>query len=154
MVPHVHGGVDRQQEKAYPQQVAAAQQMWLAAHDEREGFAVAEFVVAPTLEPAKDGVEAFVGVAFQLAVNGDVTRVADFFGQISRVKNVLGLEVFVGLGALQVAHVNPHAEVFERLVDETSVARFVAGHEAHQGFDVGVGDVLLNLVVQNATREF
>ena len=112
---------------------------------------MAELVIAPALKPLEDGVKALVWVFLELTVDGDVARVANFFGQVGCVKNVLGFEVGVGLGAFQVAQVNPQAKVFERLVDEARVARLVARHIAHQLLDIGVFDVLENLVVQNAT---
>jgi hypothetical protein len=84
----------------------------LRAHDQREALAVAEFVVAPALEPAKDRVEALVGVALELAEDGDVARVADLLGQVGRVEDVLGLEVGVGLGALEPAQVQPRPKSF------------------------------------------
>jgi hypothetical protein len=77
-------------------------------------------------------------VALELAEDGDVARVADLLGQVGRVEDVLGLEVGVGLGALQVAQVHAQAEVLQALVDEAGVARFVARHVAHQRLDVGV----------------
>ena len=54
---------------------------------------MAELVIAPALKPMKDGVKTFVRMSFQLAEDGDVAGVANFFGKVGRVKNVLGLEV-------------------------------------------------------------
>ena len=153
VVAHVHGGVDGQQEKANPQLVATAQQLRVGAHDQGKRFTVAELVVAPQLEPAKDGVKAFFGVLFELAEDGDVARVADLLGQVSRVVNVFGLEEGVLLGALQVAQIDAQVEVAQRQVDEARVARFVARQVGHQLFDVGVADVLADLVVEHAARK-
>ncbi len=75
--------------------------MRIGSHDQGERFAVAELVVAPALKPTKDRVKAFVGVFFQMPEDGDVAGVTNFFRQVGGVKNVFGLEVGVGLGALQ-----------------------------------------------------
>jgi hypothetical protein len=66
-------------------------------------------------------VKPLVWIFFQLAIDGDVARIANFFREVGCVKNVLGLEVGLGLGALQVAEVNAKAEVLERLVDKAGV---------------------------------
>ena len=86
--------------------------MRLGAHDQRKRFAVAKLVVAPTLKPSEDWVKALVWIAFKLPEDRDVTGVADFFAQVGCVKNVLWLEVGVGLGALEVAQVEAQAKVF------------------------------------------
>ena len=65
MVAHVHGRKHRQQEKAYPQLVVAAQQLRIGAHDERERLAMPELIVAPALEPAKYRVKALAPDASQ-----------------------------------------------------------------------------------------
>ena len=113
MVTNVHRGIDGDQEKANPKNIATTQQMRISAHDQCKRFAMAKLVVAPALKPPKNRVETFVWILFQLTVNGDVTGVANFLGQIGRVKNVLGLEVGVGLGALQITQVDPQAKVFQ-----------------------------------------
>ena len=153
VVTHVHRRVDREQEEADPQRVAALQQRRVGAHDQREGFAMAEFVVAPAFEPAEDRVETFVRMALQLAVDRDVAGVADLLGQVGRVEDVLGLEVGVGLGAFEAAEVHAQAVVLQGRVQEARVPRFVARHETHQRLDVRVADVLLDLVVEHAARE-
>ena len=112
---------------------------------------MAELVVAPQLEPAKDGVKAFFGVLFELAEDGDVAGVADFFGQVGRVVNVFGLEEGVLLGPLQVPQVDAQIEVAQRQVDEARMARFISRQVGHELLDVGVGDVLADFVVKHTT---
>ena len=112
---------------------------------------MAELVVAPALKPTEDGVEALLGVLFKLAINGDVTRIANLFRQVRCVVNVFGFEVGVFLGALQVAQVNAQVKITQRQVDETGVPRFVACQVSHQLFDIGIGHIFANLVVQNTT---
>ena len=86
--------------------------MRVGAHDQSKRFAMAKLVIAPALKPAKDRVEALVWIFFQLTVDGDVTRIANFLGQVSGVENVFGLEVGISLGALQIAQVNAQTKVF------------------------------------------
>ena len=62
---------------------------------------MAKLVIAPALKPTKDRVEALVWIFFQLTVDGDVTRIANFLGQVSGVENVFGLEISVGLHLFQ-----------------------------------------------------
>ena len=100
MVTYIHGGVNRQQEKADPIHIATPQQVRISTHDQGERLTMTELVIAPSFKPAKDGVKTLVRVLFELPVNGDVSGVANFLGQISRVKNILGFEIGVSLGAL------------------------------------------------------
>ena len=113
-----------------------------------------ELVIAPALKPTKDRVKTFIGVTLKLAKDGDVAGVANFLGQVGRVKNIFGLEEGVSLGAFELTQIDAQIKVFQRLVDETRMARFVTRHIGHQLFDIGVVNVLANLVVQNATRKF
>ena len=54
--------------------------------------AVAVLVLAPVLEVLKQRVELLVGVALQVAVDGDVAPVADLLAQVGGVDDELGLE--------------------------------------------------------------
>jgi hypothetical protein len=92
MIAHIHRGIDRQQEEAHPQRVGAAQQLGIGAQQQGKGFAVAELVVAPFLEPGEDRVEAQFRLGGQLAIDRDIARVADLFRQIDRIKMNFGLK--------------------------------------------------------------
>ena len=154
MVAHVHGGIHRQNEEPDPPQIHAAQQIGLGTHDQCKRFAVTELVIAPALKPTKDRVKTFIGVTLKLAKDGDVAGVANFLGQVGRVKNIFGLEEGVSLGAFELPQIDAQIKVFERLVDETSMARLISCHVRHQLLDIRVIDVLANFVVQNAARKF
>ena len=153
VIANIHGGVDGQQEETNPKHIATPQQMRVGTHDQGKRFAMAKLVIAPALKPAKDGVEALVWISFQLTVDGDVAGIANFLGQVSRVENVFGFEVGIGLGALQVTQVDTQTKVLQSLIDETGVTRFIARHVTHQLFDVGVFNISKNFVVQDATRK-
>ena len=153
MVAHVHGGVNRQQKETNPVDVSATQQVRVGTHDQGERFPMAELIIAPALKPAENRMEPFIRIFFQLPKYRDVARITDFFGQVGRIENVLGLEIGVCLGALEVTQINTQTEVLERLVDKAGVARLITRHETHQLLDVRVFNVLENLVVQNTTRE-
>ena len=90
--------------------VEAAGQLGVGAHQQREGLAVAELVVAPLLEPLEDRVEALFRVALEVAEDGDVAGVADLLGEIGGVEDELRLEVGVLLGLGQEAEVDADAE--------------------------------------------
>ena len=76
--------------------------MGMSPHDQGKRFAMAKLVVAPALKPAKDGMETLVWIFLQLTVDGDVTGIANFLGQVSGVENIFGFEVGVRFGALQI----------------------------------------------------
>jgi hypothetical protein len=65
MVAHVHRGEDRQHEEPHPELVDAGQQLGIGPHQECEGLAMAELVVAPLLEPLEDRVEAALGMTLE-----------------------------------------------------------------------------------------
>ena len=80
VITHIHGGVDRHQEKANPIDIATAQQMGVGAHDQSKRLAMTELVVTPPFEPPEDRVESLVRVFLKLSKDSDVTCVADFLG--------------------------------------------------------------------------
>ena len=110
----------------------------VGAHQQREGLAVAELVVAPLLEPLEDRMEAPLGMALEMAEDGDVAGVADLLGQVGRVEDELRPEEGVLLGLGQEAEIDADAEVLQRVVDEAGMARLVAAHEVEQLDDVRV----------------
>ena len=121
--------------------------MRVGAHDQRQRLPVAELVIAPLMEPAKDRVEALFGVPFQVAEYSDIARVADLLRQVGGIVDVLGLEIGVILLALQEAKVHRDTEVLEAAVDEAGVAGLVPRPVPHQLLDVGIFKVFLDLVI-------
>lgn len=57
-----------------------------------EEVAVAVLILAPVLKVLKQRVQLVVGVALQVAVDGDVAPVANLLAEVGRVKDELGLE--------------------------------------------------------------
>ena len=154
MISDIHGGIHGEQKEADPKGVCTTQKLGVGAHDQGKRFAVPELVVTPTLEPAKNRVETFLRMALELAKNCDVAGVTDFFGQVGRIKNIFWLEIGVCLGALEVAHVNAQAKIFQRLVDKARMARLVPSHVAHQRLDIRVVHIFVDFVVEDAARKF
>ena len=87
-----------------------AQQRGIGAHQERKGLAVAELVVAPPFEPAKDRMKLPLGMALKLAKDRDVAGIADLLGQISGVEDEFRLEEGIFLGARKKAEIDADAE--------------------------------------------
>ena len=153
MVAHVHRRVDREQEEAHPQLVQPGEQPGIGAQQQREGLAVAEFVVAPRFEPLEDRVEAQLGVRGELAVDRDIACIADLLGQVDRVEDELRLEVMVLLGLGQETEVDPDPGILERLVDEAGMAALVAGEQLEELLHVGVRGAAGHLGIEDAARE-
>ena len=120
MVAHIHGRINSEQEEADPQFVAALQKMRIGTHDKRESLTMAELIVAPLLEPFEDRVEAPIRVPFKMAIDGDVTAIADLLGQIGGVEDKLRLEVSVFLRACEEAEINTNLEIAQHFIDETA----------------------------------
>ena len=79
MIANIHGCINGNQEKPNPPHIHALEQFGVGAHDQCKRFAMAEFIIAPALKPAKDGMKALVGMALELAKNGDVAGITNFF---------------------------------------------------------------------------
>ena len=71
--------------------------------------------------------EAPLGVALELAVDGDVAGVADLLRQVGGVEDELRPEVGVFLGLGQEAQIDADAELLQRVVDEAGMARLRRG---------------------------
>jgi len=79
VVVEVHGDVDGQAEEAGPHLAdGALQQAGLALQQGCQEVTVAALVLTPGLKVLKQRVELALGVALQVAVDGDVAPVADF----------------------------------------------------------------------------
>ncbi len=154
VVTHIHGGEHGELEKPHPELVHAGQHPRVGAHQQSEGFAVAEFIVAPFAEPFEDRVDAQFGMGFELAVDGDVAGVADLFRQIGRVENEFRLEEMVFFRPCEKAEVDAGIEVAQRLVDEAGVAGFIAAHVAEQAAKIFVAAAFLDFGVEHAAGEF
>jgi hypothetical protein len=129
------------------------QQLRVGAHQQREGLAVAELVVAPFAEPLEDRVEPLLGMLLEVAVDGDVAGVADLLGEVGRVVDELRLEVGVLLRLGQEAEIDADVGLAQRVVDEAGVAGLVAAHVAEELADVGVLAAALHLLVEHAAGE-
>lgn len=73
----------------------AVQQLGADLQRGSQEVAVAGLVLTPVLEVLEQGVQLVVGVALQVAVDGDVAPVANLLRQVGGVDDVLGLEVGV-----------------------------------------------------------
>ena len=128
--------------------------MRVRLHQQRERFAVAELVVAPLLEPLENRVEAQLRVLLEQTIDGDVARVADLLRQVGGVEDELRLEVGVLLRLRQEGEVHRDVEILERVVDEAGMPTLVARHQGEELAHVRVLDVLLELDIEHAAREF
>ena len=153
MVAHEHRREDRQLEEAGPQPVDALQQVRVRPHQQREGFPMAELVVAPLLEPLEDRMDPQFRMPLELAEDGDVAGIADLLGQVGRVEDELRLEVVILLRLGQEAEVHADIHVLQRVVDEPGMPRFIPRHHAEQILHVRVGDALLDLGIKHAAGE-
>ena len=90
---------------------------------------MAEFVIAPILEPLENRMETKFRVAFELTKDRDVARVADLLAQIGGVEDEFRLEVVILLSARQKAKINPNAKVLQRVIDKAGMAAFVTRHD-------------------------
>ena len=86
------------------------------------------FVLTPVLEEIEDREDFAVGILFEVAVNSDVTPIADLFRQVSGVKDEFRLKEGVVLVGRQEAEIQLHPEITHRLVEETGMASFVTSH--------------------------
>nr|WP_250854788.1 hypothetical protein [Escherichia coli] len=82
---------------------------------------MAELVIAPFLEPVEDRVVAPLRVLRQVPEDGDIARIADFFGQIRGVKDEFRAEIGVFFRLGEEAEVHPDARILQRIVDETGM---------------------------------
>ena len=154
MVADIHGGIDGELEEFHPELVAAFQQVGVGAHQQGEGLAVAELVVAPLLEPHEDRVEAQLRMPLELAEDGDVAGVADLLAEVGGVEDELRLEVVVLLRLGQEAEVDADPDVLQRVVDEAGVPGLVARHDGEDVLHVRVGHPLADFGIKYAAGEF
>ena len=154
LVADRHGGINGGQEKLDPQLVDAAGQFGVGFHQQGKGLAMAEFIVAPFLEPLENRVKPHLRVFFQMAVDGDVAGIANLFRQIGGVKDEFGLEIGVFLGLGQKAQIDSNPGLAQGVIDETGMAGLVAGHQLEQTGDILVLATALHFLVQHTARKF
>ena len=147
MIAHIHGRENGEQEEADPELVATRQQFRIGAHHECESLAMTELVIAPLFEPFENRMEPLFGMTLEMAIDGDVARIADLLRQIGRVEDELWLEVSVFFGTCQKAQINANVEILQHFIDEAGMARFIAGHESKKITNFRIGDPLLDLCV-------
>jgi len=93
VVVEVHGDVDGEAEEAAPQLGhPVVEQLGARLEHGRQKVAVAVLVLAPVLKVLEEGVDLAVGVALEVAVDGDVAPVADLLREEGGVDDELGLE--------------------------------------------------------------
>ena len=115
---------------------------------------MAEFVVAPFLEPVEYRMELVLRIVCEFPEDRDVARIADLLGQIDRIENELRFEECIFLGLGQEAEVDPDARTLEGLVDEAGVAAFIAGKQLEQPLHVGVFRALGDFRIEDAAGKF
>ena len=125
MVAHAHRGKDGIEEEPDPPDIAAARQLGVGAHQQSEGFAMAELVIAPFLEPFEDRVETLVGMRLKVTVDRDIARIADLLAEIGGVVDEFRPEIGVFLRLGQETQVDPDPGFAQRVVDEAGMARLV-----------------------------
>ena len=87
-------------------------------------------------------------------VDSDVTSVTNLLGQIGRVENELWFEEGIRLCPTQRGQVQPNVEILERAIDKARMARFIAGHIAHQLPHFRVLNLGADVCVENAAAVF
>ena len=93
VVVEVHGDVHREAEEASPQlSLPVVDELGASLENGGEEVTVTVLILAPVLEVLEDGVKLVIGVRLKVAVDGDVTPVADLLGQVGGVDDELGLE--------------------------------------------------------------
>ena len=139
VVVEVHRHVDAEAEEAAPQlALPGVEELRLRLEERGEEVSVPRLVLAPVLEVLEHGVQLAVGVALQVAVDGDVSPVSDLLAEVRGVEDELGLEEGVLAVLREKAEVECKVKVAERLVEESGVACLVAGHEREHLGDHGV----------------
>lgn len=93
VVVQVHGHVHGQAEEARPELgLPVVDELGAGLEARGEEVTVTVLILAPVLEVLEDGIELVVGVRLEVAVDGDVTPVADLLGEVGGVDDELGLE--------------------------------------------------------------
>ena len=130
VIVQVHGDVHGQAEESRPElRFGGVDQLRARLQNRREEVAVTVFVLAPVLKVLEQRVQLLVRVRLQVAVDGDVTPVANLFAQVRGVHDELRLEKRVLAVLGQKPEVERQVEIAHRLVQEPSVTRLVAGHQ-------------------------
>ena len=153
MIAHIHRCIDRRQEELDPKDIPTAGQFGVGLHQQGEGLAMAELIIAPFTEPFENRMEAQFRVLLKVAEDRDIARIADLFRQIGRVIDEFRLEISVFLGLSQKAEINRNPRLAEGIIDETRMARFIAGHELEQGGDILIGPAALHFLIEHTTRK-
>ena len=113
-----------------------------------------KLIITPEMKPLKDRMKTQLRIALDLTEDGDVARVANLLGKIGRIEDEFWAEERVLFGFRQKAQVHANAEVFEPLIDEARVARFVATHVAEEFPHLGIFYPTLDFCVKHTAREF
>ena len=107
------------------------------------------FVLTPVFEEIENREDLAVGILFQVAINGDVAPVANFFGEVCGVKNKLRLEERVLLVRCEEAEiVDP--EITHGFVQKSGMTGFIPCHVSKTFSEQGIFllDVTTELLVK------
>ena len=114
---------------------------------------MAELVIAPFFEPFENWVEPLIGVRLKMAIDRDIAGIANFFGEIGRIKDEFGPEIGVFFGFGQKAQVHGHARFAQRIVDKPGMPRLIPAHIAEELADIGVVAAALHFFVKHTARK-
>jgi hypothetical protein len=130
VIVQVHGDVHGQAKESTPQLgFRVVQEFRSRLQDGGKEVTVSVFVLAPVFKVLEDRVQLVVRVRLQVSVDGDVSPVADLFGQVRRVHDKLRLEKSVLSVLRQKTQIQGKVKVAHRFVQETGVSGFISGHE-------------------------
>tara|TARA_Y100000746_G_scaffold229449_1_gene239170 strand:- start:919 stop:1968 length:1050 start_codon:yes stop_codon:yes gene_type:complete len=130
VIVQVHGDVHGQAKESTPQLgFRVVQEFRSRLQDGGKEVTVSVFVLAPVFKVLEDRVQLVVRVRLQVSVDGDVSPVADLFGQVRRVHDKLRLEKSVLSVLRQETQIQGQVKVAHRFVQETGVSGFISGHE-------------------------
>ena len=97
---------------------------------------MAIFVLAPRLKEIKERCKAVVGIGLEMAVDQDVTPIANFFGEIHRIEYPAQRKPGDRPLATEGREINLDAFRHQGPVQKTRMAGLIAGHQLKQSAQV------------------
>lgn len=140
------GNAHRETEESGPNlclPVVGRDKLLLRLQESREEVTMAVLILAPVFEVLENGVQLLVGVLLQMAVNGDVTPISNLLRQVCCIEDELWLEESVLPVLREETKIQCQPKVRHGLVQETSVACFITGHEGENFRDHRIRLLLL-----------
>lgn len=156
VVVQVHGGVHGETEEFAPETgLEVVEEFWTGLQNCSEEISVSRLVLAPVLKVLEHGIELVVGVALEVAIDGDITPVANLLGEVGAINDELGLEECVAAILGKETEIQSEIEVGKGFVDEAGMASFIAREEGEDLCDdrVGVLQATSQLFVQKESGE-